>query len=194
MFKLFITFLRSKFTRRVFFNANIDAMILLNVDALTTFMSNQNTNRSVTDFILKMTKWQKKMTFFSRINWIGKFAFTVWHDPNENHNKVQCLMKHRVWWSVQGYKGTLHSLAWNLRFDLIDSGWFCMEQSQAIGTSVLRSMWFRWFPWRTSRHQLQCNWALQHTVQSLLLNFCRSKTVISNFIVNYYIMFLHFTN
>lgn len=50
------TFLRRKFTRRVFFSANIATMTLLSVAAPTIFMSNQNTHRNVTVFILKEVK------------------------------------------------------------------------------------------------------------------------------------------
>lgn len=94
VFKMSIAFIRRKFTRRVFFNANIDAMALLSVDAHTILMSNQNTNRSVTDFILKMTKNDKEILHFygCLISIADEWDFTVSHAPNRNHNTVQCSM------------------------------------------------------------------------------------------------------
>lgn len=93
-FELSLTFIRRKFTRRVFLNANIDAMALLSVDAHTTFMSNQKTNRSVTDFILTMIKW----------HWNFSFPFEKWHMNRRlpySVSRIEIIIESNVWCTTE---------------------------------------------------------------------------------------------
>lgn len=95
LFKFRNTFLRRKFTRRVFFSANIATMTLLSIAAPTIFMSNQNTHRSVTDFILKVIKWRKQIFGFST-KWMANIFILPYGMP-----WMKIVVKSNIWWNTE---------------------------------------------------------------------------------------------
>lgn len=91
------TFLRRRFTRRIFFSANIDTMILITLDTLTVFTSNQYTMRNVMVFILnhhKMENWNQFLKLDEMIMFVPQSV--SW---------VEVVIQRNVWWNTEyGYQ------------------------------------------------------------------------------------------